>query len=521
MDDLHASPWDDQVSLSNNSSSSLVNEPTHEENKTEDPAHEPPATPPPNAVTSPRRKTRRRGKVAPVQLEQADDNPLGPLDAPSETISAQETPEPPKSPEPPTVDQLNLDDPSKALGTPQREPAAGPGSDVHETPASSAPEGPKKPKDKFEISVGDPIKVGDITSAHTVYTVTTNTSAPSFTKPENSVTRRYRDFRWLFHALEANNPGVIVPPPPEKQAVGRFNEDFVESRRAALENMLNKIAQHHSLQSDPDFRLFLESESFSNDVKNRVVTPEELEQTKSGFMSTLGGAFSFSGKYIETNEWFIDKKQYVDQLESQLKSLAKALDLVVTQRKELGEATSEFAAVLENLAGVEVSKQLTNLLSDFSHAQYRIHDVYSRQCMQDVLSLATTLDEYIRLISSIRSVFARRQKAFMTTQTAEQELNKRRQHLDKLNRQGKTLQDKIAQLQQEVEDQEKKVLDCRVVFEDMSKTIMSEFQRFEHEKIHDFRNSVELFLETAVEAQKEAIEIWETFYQRSGFAAAA
>ena len=62
--------------------------------------------------------------------------------------------------------------------------------------------------------------------------------------PEFEVARRYRDFLWLFNQLHTNNPGVVVPPPPEKQAVGRFDTEFVESRRAALERMLNKTAAH-------------------------------------------------------------------------------------------------------------------------------------------------------------------------------------------------------------------------------------------------------------------------------------
>lgn len=381
--------------------------------------------------------------------------------------------------------------------------------------------GSSEPAPTFNITVGDPIKVGDITSAHTVYTVHTTTNSPSFGKSEMAVTRRYKDFRWLFHALENNNQGIIVPPPPEKQAVGRFREDFVEQRRSALENMLNKAAKHPVLSNDPDLRLFLESDAFSNDIKNRVVTPEELEQANSsGIMSTLGGAFSFSGKFIETNQWFVDKKNYIDGLETQLKSLAKALDIVVTQRRELSDNTGEFALILDSLSDLEISKSLSELFESFSAAHVKIKELYARQCMQDIMSLANTLDEYIRVISSVRSVFSQRQKSFFNVQQAEHELLKKRSHLEKLLRQGRTQQDKISVLEQEVESQEQKVVNNRVAFDDITKVIQREFQRIEQEKIEDFRNSVELFLENAVESQKAAIEIWETFYQH-GFPPAA
>jgi len=48
----------------------------------------------------------------------------------------------------------------------------------------------------------------------------------------------------------------------------------------------------------------------------------------------------------------------------------------------------------------------------------------------------------------------------------------------------------------------------------ISETIKLELERFEFEKIDDFRNSVEIFIESSIESQKEAIELWETFYER-------
>lgn len=573
------SPWGDQVSLSNHnsSSSSLVDKGQQQspnDSTTEAPgapvaaetAQSPPTTPKAsrrkNSRTPIRQPKSKRINAQSVEIEQdLSSNPLGPLggddtvtndkddddgnndqgsntlhDVPLNNNNHGETAA--ESEEQGINSKASIDDEisRKFSSLNTHETSA----ETHAQPISQQAQSVEG-LDKFEITVGDPIKVGDITSSHTVYTVHMKTNSSLFNEKETSVTRRYRDFRWVFHALENNNQGIIVPPPPEKQAIGRFNEDFVEARRTALENMLNKMAAHPTLQKDADFRLFLESENFSHDVKNKSENShEDLMESSTvanhsssryggsgssggsgggggGFMSSLGGAFSFSGKYVESNEWFIEKKQYLDTLESQLKSLAKALDIVVTQRRELSDATNEFAGALDSLANVEISKSSEELLAQFSQAQYRIKDLYARQCMQDILSLATTLDEYIRLISSIRSVFSQRQKIYFNTQSAEQELNKRRQHLDKLNRQGKTLQDKIAALQEDVDEQEGKVQASKTQFDEISKVIMKEFDRFDHEKIRDFRNSVELFLENAVEAQKEAIEIWETFYQVAGF----
>lgn len=362
----------------------------------------------------------------------------------------------------------------------------------------------------FTITVGDPIKIGDLTTAHTVYTVHTITDSPEF-KGETTVIRRYRDFRWLYGILEQNNPGIIIPPPPEKQAVGRFDEDFVEARRLALSTMLNKIAKHWVLQRDEDFRIFLESETFTTDIKNKQVSDSK------GIMSTIGEAFSFSsGKFIDTNDKINERKKRVDMLENQFRVLSKSLEQVVASRRELSDATTELANGLAVMADVRLSNSLSELVEQFSLAQLKIRDVYYRQCLQDMLSLSTTLEEYIRLIGSIRSVFLQRQKAYFEYQALEQELNKKRVYVEKLQRQGKTQMDKIALLTEDSQEQEKRVTNALAEYERIGRVLLRELKRFEVEKAEEFRNSVELFLESSVEAQKEAIEIWETFYQVSG-----
>jgi sorting nexin-1/2 len=84
--------------------------------------------------------------------------------------------------------------------------------------------------------------------------------------------------------------------------LGRFQDEFVEARRIALERMLNKIALHPLLQRDVDFKLFIESESFSVDVKQREKSAAVPENK--GFMGSigLGPGGSFGGKMPESDE---------------------------------------------------------------------------------------------------------------------------------------------------------------------------------------------------------------------------
>ena len=375
-------------------------------------------------------------------------------------------------------------------------------------------------KPTFHITVGDPHKVGGATGAHTEYMVNTRvsseidetahqkltdlkqTTSKAYRNSEFTVSRRFRDFLWLYEQLHDNNPGLIVPPPPEKQAVGRFNVDFVESRRQSLERMLNKTAVHPTLQHDADLKLFLESESFHVDLKHRERKEPLVGESSKGMLSSIG--IGGSGvKFVEHDDWFHDRKVYLDALESQLKALDKAVDTVVTQRKGLAEAAGDLSASLHSLANVELSPSLSSPLDGLSDLQVRIQELYQRQAQQDILTLGIVIDEYIRMIGSCKTAFNMRQKSYYGWHAAEADLAKKKTTQDKLLRQGRSQTDRLNQLSAEVADAEKRAHQARLLFEDMGRILRTELDRFEREKVEEFKSGVETYLETAVEAQKQ------------------
>jgi sorting nexin-1/2 len=336
------------------------------------------------------------------------------------------------------------------------------------------------------------------------------TTSKGYKQPEFEVKRRYRDFLWLYTTLHGNNPGIVVPPPPDKQAVGRFDSNFVESRRAALEKMLNKTAIHPTLQHDPDLKLFLESETFNVDIKHKE-RRDPIPTESKGVLGSLGINVGGGNKFVEQDDWFHDRKVYLDALENQLKGLLKAMETMVGQRKMMAEAAGDFSASLHALSTVELSPSLSGPLDALSELQLTIRDVYDRQAQQDVLTFGIILEEYIRLIGSVKMAFGQRQKAFYSWHAAESELQKKKATQDKLLRQGKSQQDRLNQMSAEVGESERKVHQARLLFEDMGRLMRNELDRFEKEKVEDFKSGVETFLESAVEAQKELIEKWETF----------
>lgn len=394
----------------------------------------------------------------------------------------------------------------------------------------------------LEISVGDPMKVGDITNAHIVYSIKTKNKKPdSQLLPHGTdtfiVSRRYKDFRWIYHQLQNNHPGKIIPPPPTKQTyIGRFNENFIENRRLSLEKMLSKISHSPSLQEDPDFIMFLVSEDFGNESKEREKlsgsgaslqndefldndsntsntdsAPVTVGNNTGGFMSSI---FSMSQKIEEPDEYFIQKKEYIESLEHNLRVFYKSIELINNQRQEMAGLVDEISLTIDELASLEILKITTDLLSSFSDVQLKLKENLDRINLQDQLTLGFTIEEYLRIIGSIKYVFESRSKIYQQYYNFNQDYIKKQAQLNKLNKKFKVQNDKAGNLNFEVDKLRAKVQTFEKKFNLISETIKSELERFEFEKIDDFRNSVEIFIESSIESQKEAIELWETFYER-------
>ncbi|CDS12184.1 hypothetical protein LRAMOSA04379 [Lichtheimia ramosa] len=395
-------------------------------------------------------------------------------------------------------------------------------SEYSQSDSLQVPESGSRPY--FHVTVQDPQKVGDAINAHIVYKVKTKTNSPAFRSPEFVVARRYRDFLWLYNQLTLGNPGVIVPPVPEKHALGRFQDEFVESRRIALERCLQKIVRHPMLYGDPDLKVFLESESFNIEKRQKRAEPDTPKVSlMRSFGETISNAASnpFS-KFVEVDEWFASKRSQLEALENQLKGLLKSVESVVKQRKgrlseNLGGAIADFGESMIPLASAELDRDLSTHLIVLADIQKRMKELHEQQAHHDVLSLEHTIDEYIRIIGSIRVSFNARIKAYQAYQQAESEVQKKQAVYDRLssNQSKSAKPERLAAAQQEINEAKQRMEEYHREFEDISKLIKSELDRFDHEKVEDFRDSVEQFLCSMIEHQKQIVALWESYFEQT------
>ncbi|KAH9932962.1 uncharacterized protein B0H18DRAFT_984853 [Fomitopsis serialis] len=146
----------------------------------------------------------------------------------------------------------------------------------------------------FHVLVHSPSKRSSgITGPYTVYTLTSVFDSPdtshshlrydgtnSATEPTSiTVQRRFSHFVVLHTALTRRLPGIALPPLPEKQYAGRFNDEFVEARRGDLERYINRVVRHPVARYAEVLTFFLSCES---DVEWKKQLPHYLSLPPKG-----------------------------------------------------------------------------------------------------------------------------------------------------------------------------------------------------------------------------------------------
>ncbi|KAJ1813448.1 Vacuolar protein sorting-associated protein vps5 [Coemansia sp. RSA 2598] len=392
------------------------------------------------------------------------------------------------------------------LGTHQRRRSLDP------TPIAQIP--------KFSISVTEPVKVSDSLKSYIVYKVRTQSDAPMFRDNDMVVRRRYRDFDWLIQELVARHPGIIVPAIPEKQSMGRFEDEFVEARRAGLESCLARISQHPVLWCDDVFRLFLEADDFP--TKARIITENRVAAEITGTGPPLSGSNSSSSslfgdawggsKYKEKDEWFAKRMQELDAIEEELKALLRALEYSQKQRRELSIAHGELGEAYLKMAGQELSKSLSNGLTEMGSLQQKLRALQSRQGVADFASFQLTTEEYVRMIGSVRTAFSARGRAYILWQNSLADLIKRRKVLEGfVQHPSRSNPDRILQLKAEIARAEIKTEASRNAFDDVSLILKREVARFDICRVRDFQAAIEAYLLSLIETQEEIVDLWESY----------
>uniref|UniRef100_A0A7N8WJD7 Sorting nexin-2 n=1 Tax=Mastacembelus armatus TaxID=205130 RepID=A0A7N8WJD7_9TELE len=371
-------------------------------------------------------------------------------------------------------------------------------------------------KDNFDVDVAvtNPEKVGESLFFYT-------TSLPMFKSKTFSVKRRFSDFLGLYEKLSVKQSlqGCILPPPPEKSVVGMTkvkvgmddpsSVEFVERRRAALERYLQRVVSHPLLIQDPDVREFLEREDLPRAVNTQALSG-------AGFLKMINKASDAVNKMTikmnESDTWFEDKFQEVENEEQQLRKLHAMVDSLVSHRKGKLNApflTSVFAKSMAMLGNSEDNTALSRALSQLAEVEDKMEQLHQEQAASDFFIFAELLADYIRLLGAVRGCFDQRMRAWQRWQDSQSTLQKKREAEAKLLWANKP--DKLQQAKEEITEWEARVTQYERDFDRTGMTVRKEVLRFEKEKAKDFKSQIIKYLESMLQSQQRLIKFWEAF----------
>ncbi|CAD6194614.1 unnamed protein product [Caenorhabditis auriculariae] len=100
------------------------------------------------------------------------------------------------------------------------------------------------------------------------------------------VSRRYKHFDWLHEQLSAKYLLIPIPPLPEKQVAGRYEEDLIDHRKHILQLWVNKICRHPVLSQSEVWLHFI-SCTDEREWKNGKRRAEKDEYVGGNFMNCL------------------------------------------------------------------------------------------------------------------------------------------------------------------------------------------------------------------------------------------
>lgn len=163
----------------------------------------------------------------------------------------------------------------------------------------------------------------------------------------------------------------------------------------------------------------------------------------------------------------------------------------------------DFGDSLMHLSRLEMNRPVSNKLSVLGGIHQKLKALHERQARQDIHHLAATIDEYIRIIATMKLVMATRGRAYTNWQTCESSLSKKRETLERTRITSKLRTDKITMLEKEVEEASVMSTEAKKVFDDVSATLKAELERFDKEKVVDFVAAVRAFLEGLAVTQRE------------------
>lgn len=327
----------------------------------------------------------------------------------------------------------------------------------------------------------------------------TSTNRSGFSYGQFSVLRRYSDFAWFHDQLCFLFPGVIVPPLPEKQAVGRFGSEFVESRRRALEKFIDRVLKHKDLLNCELLITFLEADDVSlSAAKDRSKQDKEKKSTtmKSWFDSKVNQLTVQPGQ-VQMDVTPADAKvneisEYVTKIENQVVNLSKNANTLIRRHREVASALRDFGQSYTFLGQAE-GHSLGSALIQVGTTSEELAVLSADAVESAIIQFEEPVQEYLRALQSVKAAIQRRDAKKSAYYNAIIDLEAKTSAYNKAA--GVPGKEETANQKQQAVERAQTALDnAKLEYEDVSRILINEFDAFKTQKAEELRDMSILFV---------------------------
>ncbi|NXU13334.1 SNX33 protein, partial [Pardalotus punctatus] len=297
------------------------------------------------------------------------------------------------------------------------------------------------------------------------------------------VYRRYKHFDWLYNRLLHKFTVISVPHLPEKQATGRFEEDFIEKRKRRLILWMDHMTSHPVLSQYEGFQHFL----CCRDEKQWKLGKRRAEKDE-----MVGASFLLTIQIPTEHQDLQDVEDRVDAF----KAFSKKMDDSVLQltnvaselvRKHVGGFRKEFQKLGNAFQAISHSfhmdppyslDALNNAISHTGKTYETVGEMFAEQPKNDLFLMLDTLSLYQGLLSNFPDIIHLQKGAFAKVKESQR------------------MSDEGRMDQEEADGIRKR---CRVV----GFALQAEMNHFHERRVADFKRMMQSYLRQQI-----------VFYQR-------
>ncbi|XP_010715542.1 sorting nexin-33, partial [Meleagris gallopavo] len=292
------------------------------------------------------------------------------------------------------------------------------------------------------------------------------------------VYRRYKHFDWLYNRLLHKFTIISVPHLPEKQATGRFEEDFIEKRKRRLILWMEHMTSHPVLSQYEGFQHFLRC----RDEKQWKLGKRRAEKDE-----MVGASFLLTIQIPTEHQDLQDVEDRVDAF----KAFSKKMDDSVLQltnvaselvRKHVGGFRKEFQKLGNAFQAISYSFQmdppysldaLNNAISHTGKTYEAVGEMFAEQPKNDLFLMLDTLSLYQGLLSNFPDIIHLQKGAFAKVKESQR------------------MSDEGRMDQEEADGIRKR---CRVV----GFALQAEMNHFHERRVADFKRMMQSYLKQQI-----------------------